>query len=219
MSAPLPDLHVPLFPLVTPNTPDLGCFVRQKHGFQEDGTFLWTEFAPWTIQDGILPHQCYFRVKCGKAAFFERVKVTMRLNFDSLIYAGIDPDWVLGGDYRPYPSDWFKFPPQRGNMTYWFRGDHRNPAQSNWNTDAAVGHSFDIYDNGTLSTVFWDDTGGDRDFNDIILEVAIVFRHAYFRALEPVAQASEAEIKRFMDEDLPRLRADDRPPDSVATRK
>jgi hypothetical protein len=215
MTAPRPDLLVPVFPFLTPNTPDLGCFVRQKHGFQEDGTFLWAEFAPWTIEDGILPHQCYFRVKCGKAAFFERVKVTMRLDFDPLIYAGIDPDWVLGGDYRPYPSDWYKFPPQRNNMTYWFRGDYRNPSQANWVTDAAVGHTFDIYDNGTLSTVYWDDTGGDRDFNDIILEVAIVFRQAYFGVFEPPARAREEDFQQFVRDQLPKLRPDDRPPDDL----
>jgi len=58
MMRPRSDVLVPFFPFATPNTPDLGCFVRQKHGFQEDGTFLWTEYAPWTLQHGILPHQC-----------------------------------------------------------------------------------------------------------------------------------------------------------------
>ena len=73
MATPQPRLLVPVFsPFQTPNTPDLGCFVNRKHGFQLDGTFLWTEYAPWNVQQGILPHQCYFRVICGKAAFHER---------------------------------------------------------------------------------------------------------------------------------------------------
>ena len=87
-------------------------------------------------------------------------------------------------------------------MTYWFRGDYRNPAAPDWKTDAGVGHSFDIYDNGTLSTVGWDDTGGDRDYNDLVLEVAIVYRWAYFDALEPVATAREADVEGFARDEL-----------------
>ena len=85
----------------TPNTPDLGCFVERRHGFQFDGPWaLWAEFAPWNNQEGILPHQAYFRVTCGRAAFFQRVKVWMRPQLDSQIFNGIAPDHVLGGGPR-----------------------------------------------------------------------------------------------------------------------
>jgi hypothetical protein len=198
----------------TPNTPDLGCFVEHSHGFQVDGEWaIWAEFAPWNNQEGIIPHQCYFRVKCGRAAFFQRVKVWMRPQLDSLIFNGIAPDHVLGGDFRPYPSDWVKYPPQRGNQTYWFRGEHRNPAESQWRADAAAGHSYDIYDNGTISTASWDDTGGDRDFDDMILEVAIVYRRRYFDPVIALVDAVTDEVfERFAAEDFPRFRPADRPP-------
>lgn len=206
-------IDTPFF--TTPNTPDLGCFVRHKHGFQSDGDWpLWAEFAPWNLEDGILPHQAYFRVICGRAAFFQRVKVWMRPDLDPSIFNGVGPDHVLGGDFRPRPSDWLSFPPQSGNQTYWFRGEHRNPALTDWHADAAAGHKFDIYDNGTLSTVSWDDTGGDRDFNDIIVEVAIVYRHRWLDGrLEPIDAVTDDVFQRFVDESLPKLRPDDRPPD------
>lgn len=63
-----------------------------------------------------------------------------------------------------------------------------------------MGHAFDRYQNGTMSTVGWDDTGGDRDFNDMTLEVAVVFRRDYFLELDPVA------LDRYEREIAPRLR-------------
>ncbi len=117
----------------TPVAPDLGCFVERRHGFQEDGDWaIWAEFAPWNTTEGIIPHQCYFRVICGKAAYFQRVKVWMRPQLDPLIFSGINPDHVLGGDFPAYPSDWIKYPPQQGNQTYWFRGEHRDPRSRKW---------------------------------------------------------------------------------------
>lgn len=191
--------HHPPYVFQTPNTPDLGCFVRQMHGFQaQSHTPFWNEYAPGG------PHQAYFRVSCGKAAFHQRVKVWRR-EFDPEVHSGSNPDWVLGGDFPPYPSEWIKYPPQTGLTPYWFRGEHRDPSQPQWQDDAAVGHRFDIYDNGTLSTVGWDDTGGDLDYDDMVVEVAIVFRHAYFDQLAPVA-VRQADFERFVREELPKIR-------------
>jgi hypothetical protein len=61
-------------------------------------------------------------------------------------------------------------------MNYWFFGQYRNPAETQWKSDVLVGHSYDIYENGTLSTVYYDDTGADRDLNDMVIEIAIVGR-------------------------------------------
>lgn len=127
---------------------------------------------------------------------------------------GTPPDAVLGGGHRPAPSDWVKLSVQSGPKDYWFAGAHRNLSQANWQHDASVGHSFDQYENGTLSTVGWDDTGGDMDRNDLIMEVAVVYRRSYFDDLE-VKLPREAELQRFTREDLPRyLQSDRRPPNA-----
>lgn len=125
------------------------------------------------------------------------------------------PDLLLGGDYRPYPSDWVRFPVQWGPKDYWFAGEHRNPSQANWERDASVGHSFDRYDNGTLSTVGWDDTGEDLDHDDLILEVAVVYRRSYVRP--PVFPKSDAALDRFVRKDLPRYRSSDKLPPDMRT--
>jgi hypothetical protein len=173
-----------LFP--NPNTPDLGCFVRRKHEREVSAWGFHTELNP-SIDFHPTYHQLYFRVKCGKAAFYQKCTVHM-VTTTNTFPQGFPPDWVLGGDFTPRPSDWQKYPVQTGERYYWFFGYHRNPAGDFWASDRFVGHSYDIYENGTLSTVYFDDTGGDQDLNDFILEVAVVGRQFLKVVFEDVAQ-------------------------------
>jgi len=194
----------------SPATPDLGCFVRNKHPFQVDvDFFICNEFPPFNPSNGaILPHQVYFRVKCGKAAHHQRVSVWMTPPGSSLPppLIGQPPDYILGGDFAPTPSDWLKFPVRTTDQGYWFAGEHKPANGTGWLRDSSVGHSYDIYDNGTLSTVGWDDTGQDRDYDDLVLEVAVVRRHLYFPDLNGIALTPD-EATRFEREILPKLHA------------
>jgi hypothetical protein len=194
----------------SPATPDLGCFVRNKHGFQVDGDFfIWNEYPPFDPATGrILPHQVYFRVKCGKAAHHQRVSVWMTPPGTSLPppLIGQPPDYVLGGDFAAMPSGWLKFPVRTTDQGYWFAGEHKPANGTSWLRDFSVGHSYDIYDNGTLSTVGWDDTGEDRDYDDFILEVAVVRRHFYFPDLSGIALTAD-EVARFERDIMPKRQA------------
>jgi hypothetical protein len=115
----------------------------------------------------------------------------------------------------PPPAIGKKFPVRSGDSGYWFAGEHKPPQESAWRRDAAVGHSYDRYDNGTLSTVGWDDTGGDRDFNDFILEVAVVYRRNFFDDLQPIAFSAE-EAARFEKEILPKIHGSEKAPPASA---
>jgi hypothetical protein len=199
---------ISLFP--NPNTPDLGCFIRRKHEFQTDPDVEFlnvnVEFNP-SIDFHPTYHQTYFRVMCGEAAFFERclVYMTPDVSIPPPVLQEFPPAFVLGGDYTPHPSDWQHFSTQFGERFYWFFGQCRNPATTVWQPDALVGHSYDIYENGTLSIVRYDDTGGDRDFNDLVLEVAIVGRRSWVNL--PVAEAQAAVNAKIQKEGIPRLMA------------
>jgi hypothetical protein len=198
---------IQIFP--DPSAPDLGCFVRRKHGFETDPDVdfenVHIEFNP-SIDFSPAYHQTYFRVMCGHAAFFERclVYMTPDANIPPQNVQATPPAFVLGGDFTPQPSDWSRFPTQFGQRVYWFFGQHRDPATTFWAPDSLVGHSYDIYENGTLSTVQYDDTGADRDFNDLILEVAIVGRHPWINLRQATEQA--AVNKRIEEKNVPRLR-------------
>ncbi len=193
-----------LFP--NPATPDLGCFVRRKHGLETEPFNIHVEFAP-SIDQATPSQQLYFRVKCGEAAFHQRALVFMTTDASvpGPILEQFPPDWVLGGDHRPFPSDWFRLPTQTGQRLYWFFGQHRDPNGGVWRPDAFVGHSYDIYERGTLSHVQFDDTGGDRDMDDFILEVALVKR--FPPVLQQEVEGQREASERFERERLPELLA------------
>jgi hypothetical protein len=201
----MPIEAITLFP--NPAAPDLGCFVRRKHGLQTDDDYqnIHVEFNP-SIDFAPEYHQLYFRVMCGSAGFYQRclVYMTNDAQLPPSVLLSRPPDWVLGGDYTPHPSDWLKYPTQRGTRLYWFFGQHRNPAGGSWQADALVGHAYDIYENGTLSTVYFDDTGGDRDLNDLILEVALVGRRSWIDLIQ--AESQEAANARFKKTALTKLK-------------
>jgi hypothetical protein len=137
------ELNLSFFPWLTPNTPDLGCFVRHDHDLEVDPLAQNVHFEVAPLEGGdFLPHQVYFRVQCGKAAFFQRCAIYRRDFFD-LPSDSETPDFVLGGDFRPRPSDWLKYAPRSGLAIYFFQGHHRNPANADWVPEAAVGHSLD----------------------------------------------------------------------------
>lgn len=144
---------------------------------------------------------------CGEAGFFQRclVYMTTDLSIPPPILPAFPPDFILGGEYRPRPSDWFKYPTQSGTRFYWFIGQHRNPSGGSWTPDALFGHSYDIYENGTLSRIQYDDTGGDNDLNDFILEAAMVGRRSWLEVAEAIDQAAVNE--RVTREGLPKLRS------------
>jgi hypothetical protein len=182
------------------DAPDLGCFVRTKHEFTTDDDYLniHVEFNP-SIDFHPDYHQAYYRVLCGHAAFFQRCLVYRTASLEPPF--GLPPQDVLGGDFLPVSSDWNKFPTAYGEWFYWLIGEYRDPATTVWRADFKVGHKYDLYENGTLSTIRFDDTGGDQDFNDLVLEFAIVGR----RLIIPEVQT--AFYKKFEEKAIPKIRA------------
>lgn len=185
----LPLESITLFP--NPSSPDLGCFLRRKHGveIQEFDANIHVELNP-SIDFHPTHHQFYFRVICGEAGYFQRCLAYMRtdLSIPPPILQSFPPDFVAGGDHSPRPTDWFRFPTQAGERFYFLFGQHRNPAAGGWTADAVVGHSYDIYENGTLSTIHYDDTGQDRDMDDLVLEAAVVGRRSWLDLAQAVDQ-------------------------------
>ena len=200
-----------LFPPSFPNfaTPDLGCLVRRKHELQieEINRNIHVEFVP-SIDFAPRFHQTYFRIKCGKAGFFERCMVHRTTDFSipGPILETFPPDFVLGGDQHVHATDWLRYPVSTSPMNYWFFGQYRNPAETRWKSDALVGHSYDIYENGTLSTVYYDDTGADRDMDDMVVEIAIVGRTPIRIFTQAVDQA--IATRHFEEHAAPRILAE-----------
>jgi len=190
------------------SAPDLGCFVRRKHNLETDAGYrnVHVEVMP-SIDFHPHFHQVYFRVICGRARFFQRcfVYMTTDAQVPPFVLEERPPDWVLGGDYATRPSDWFKYPTQGNERFYWFFGQHRNPDGGSWQADNLVGHVYDIYENGTLSTVHYDDTRIDRDMDDLVLEIAVVGRRSWRDLVQAADQ--EAVNDQLKKSALPKLKA------------
>lgn len=190
------------------NVPDLGRFVRRKHDLEieELSLNIHTVFNP-SIDFHPQYHQLYFRVAWGRAAFFQRclVYMTTDLSIPAVNLIARPADWILGGEYTPRPSDWQKYPTQSGDRYYWFFGQHRNPSGGSWTADVLFGHTYDIYENGTLSTIHYDDTGGDQDADDFVLEAAIVGRQSWQELVQ--ARDQEDINERYTREGLPKLKS------------
>ncbi|MDH3695173.1 MAG: hypothetical protein OER96_11455, partial [Gammaproteobacteria bacterium] len=112
----MPIESISFFP--SPDTPDLGCFVRRKHELEIDEASqnIHVELNP-SVDFNPQYHQLYFRVACGEAAFFQRclIYMTADLSIPAPNLLAFPPDWILGGEYTPRPSDWQKYPTQFGN--------------------------------------------------------------------------------------------------------
>jgi len=95
----MPTTSVDLFPHHA--TPDLGCFVRRKHGLETHPFNIFTDFAP-SIDLPVNRHQVYFRVVCGEAAFFQRAPVikTVDTSIPGPVLESFPPDFQLERDSR-----------------------------------------------------------------------------------------------------------------------
>jgi hypothetical protein len=120
-------------------------------------------------------HQVFYRVAGGSGGLWQRCLAWIRKEKPRGQVPGENPDAGMGGEIWPSPTDWSAFPEQTGPDTtyYWFGHYHKN---RRWHPDKGIRVKGDRYENGLLVTLFFDDTGEDWDFDDFIIEVAMVFR-------------------------------------------
>lgn len=202
-----------------PATPDLGCFVRQVQldvvapPFNVHAIWVPNPFFPSSR------HQTYFRIVCGKTDVFQRLLVYKTPGLDVEPESTDQPDWILGGDYPPRPSEWVRYSPSSGACVYWFFGQHRQPPSelvlnartlttadllTPWTLDDNNATTIDLYDNGMLTTIGFSDGVGDNRFNDLVVEVALVNRVTELGLGHVEGQKEMAA--RYAKEVLPRLR-------------
>jgi hypothetical protein len=164
---------------------------------------LWNALPP-SEHGRHAPHQVYARVRGAGFGLHVRAKVWARREVDPLILAGLMPDAVLGGDDVVPAGRWVALAPQPGEMAYWFSAEMRDPVSLVWEPAASVGHSHAVHEHGTLSTVAWNGAGHERDYDDLVLEVAIVRRGAWFEQLHAAVVEREGEAERVVREHLAR---------------
>lgn len=130
--------------------------------------------APLTDEGQVVPHQTFFRILVGRAENWQACLVRRTRAWKDVPDGSI-PDWVLGGPWPTVQTDWLWYPPTDRQALYWFTGVHSPPGGGNWRPDHFTAYSVDQHEGGTVATVYFDDTLGDLDADDLIVEVAVVF--------------------------------------------
>lgn len=175
----------------TVQTPHLGALVQRTTDLEESPfQNMHAVTAPMDDTGKVVPHQVFFRVLVGRAKDWQACLVQRTQDWSD-VPDGSAPDWVLGGPWPPRQTDWLQYPATDRPAVYWFTGLHRQPDEDTWLPDAFVGHTLDTYENGSMSTLYYDDNAGDLDADDLIVEVAVV----HVGPLEDVRPgAKQAEI-------------------------
>jgi hypothetical protein len=116
-----------------------------------------------------------FRLTGGDAFFRQRCKAFIT---DSQLNFGTQNPITLGGEEEIASSPlWWTFGPQQNiniAVLYYFVCEFLG-ATGQWVPDFGVDHSYDHYSNGFLTTLVLDDNGADADFNDLTMEIAIMW--------------------------------------------
>jgi hypothetical protein len=121
-----------------------------------------------------VPHQVWYRVSGGDALFRQRLQVYME-NANPRPTNQLPPESELRQTIQTNnPTGWFAFPPQQDIFSYYFDGDNRPTPDSAWQNGEGIVVKRIRYENGNLFQLGFEDKVILDDFNDIIVEVAVL---------------------------------------------
>jgi hypothetical protein len=154
---------------VLSNTPPpLGSVVRQYQPIRQDGA---TAYAIWSL-DETTSHQVWFRIAGGEALFNQRLRV-YRENAGPRLDNSLPPRSALVQEIMTNaPTGWYVLRPEQGKFTYYIDSDHRRG--SGWANDEGVQVTRVRHENGLFFQIRFEDIPQLDDYNDLIVEVAVV---------------------------------------------
>lgn len=142
------------------------------------------EYAPFTMPEATAyviyttsqdtPHQVWYRVSGGDALFRQRLQV-FKENAGPRPTNQLPPESELQQTIQTNSSTgWFTFPVEQDIFSYYFDGDNRPTPGSDWLNGKGIVVKRTRYQNGNLFELGFEDKVILDDFNDIIVEVAII---------------------------------------------
>jgi hypothetical protein len=157
---------------------------QQGSGFSPPLGNLVREYDPITMPDATayvvyttspeVPHQVWYRVSGGDALFRQRLQV-FKENANPRPLNQLPPDSELQQAITTNnPTGWFVFPAEQGIFSYYFDGDNRPTPDSPWQNGRGIVVKRTRYENGNLFELGFEDKITLDDFNDLIVEVAVI---------------------------------------------
>lgn len=126
----------------------------------------------WTVGTSS-PHEVWYRISGGDALFRQRLKV-YRESAPPRAENTLPPESELVQEIiSNTPTGWYVLGPERGTFSYYFAGDHRR-GRGSWENDEGITVVQTTYENGTLYRIGFEDRVILDDYNDLILEVALI---------------------------------------------
>lgn len=171
--------------------PDLGYWISRRHEYQiEQGLNIYAE----SNED---PVEICFRTAGSEAALRQKCAIYLTQSWFPIPNpTAQQPAYALDESSRA----WKTFGRHPGFTAYWFFGYHSR--DGNWLPNTAIAHMTDVYSNGLLTTVYFEDTGAGGDFNDLVIQIFSATRAGSAFAV-PAAQKKIS--KKFEKDVLPRL--------------
>jgi hypothetical protein len=132
-----------------------------------------TAYVVYTTSTSV-PHQVWYRVSGGDALFRQRLQVYQE-NAGPRPTNQLPPDTELKQTITTNtPTGWFAFPVEQDVFSYYFDGDNKPTPNSDWLNGKGIVVKRTRYENGNVFELGFEDKVILDDFNDIIVEVAII---------------------------------------------
>ncbi|XGB41470.1 MAG: hypothetical protein LVS60_14435 [Nodosilinea sp. LVE1205-7] len=122
------------------------------------------------------PHQVWYRVVGGNALFQQRLRVYQE-NAGPRPSNQVPPEVNLRQELTPNtPSGWLVLPPATGIVTYYFDGDHRSSSTGTWESGRGIKVKQANFEYGSLYELGFEDQISLDDYNDLVVQVAVILQ-------------------------------------------
>lgn len=131
-----------------------------------------TAYMIWTAGTAN-SHEVWYRISGGDALFRQRLRV-YKENAPPRAENTLPPDTALVHEVRSNnATGWYVIGPEQGTFSYYFDGDHRYK-DDRWQNDLGTAVKQITYENGILYQISFEDRVILDDYNDLIIEVAMI---------------------------------------------
>ena len=131
-----------------------------------------TAYMIWTTGTGN-NHEVWYRIAGGDALFRQRLRV-FKENAPPRAENTLPPASRMVHEISSnQATSWYVMGPEQGSFTYYIDGDHRRNDGS-WENDRGVTVKEITYSNGTLYQIGFEYRVILDDYNDLIIEVAVI---------------------------------------------
>lgn len=164
--------HPTLAQSTTPSSPPLGNLLQEYKPVVMPEATAYSLFTT----DPYRTHQVWYRVVGGNALFRQRLRVYQE-NAGPRPRNQVPPEVALRQELiSNNPSNWLVLPSTSGIFTYYFDADHESITTGLWQSGRGIKVKQSVFDHGSLYELGFEDQISLDDYNDLVIQVAIILQ-------------------------------------------